>query len=256
MKYMESQSGSIFKYLSDSVRKNGAGYFVLLDPEGKYSVKIEDVVTSITKNGADAILIGGSSVRKRIFDEFVARVKSNTNLPLIVFPGSADQLSENADAVLFLSLVSGRNPRYLIEEHVKAAPTIREMDLETIPVGYIIVGSGSKTSVATESRTDPIDRDDIDCAVAHALAAKYLGMRMVYMDAGSGAKLSVPEKMIENVKSETGLPLIIGGGIRSPEEASRKVEAGADFVVIGNMIEQDPTLVAEFGRAIHRKTEK
>lgn len=255
MKSMESQSGSVFKYLMDSVRKNGAGYFVLLDPEGRYSLRIEDVVTSITKNGADAILIGGSSVRRRIFDDFVTKVKSNTNLPIIVFPGNADQLNENADAVFFLSLVSGRNPRYLIEEHVKAAPMIREMGLETIPVGYIIVGSGSQTSVAVESRTDPIDRDDIDCAVAHALAAKYLGMRMVYMDAGSGAKLSVPEKMIEKVKSETGLPLIIGGGIRSPENASKKVEAGADFVVTGNMIEQDPTLVAEFRQAIHRKPE-
>jgi phosphoglycerol geranylgeranyltransferase len=239
----------------DSVRKNGAGYFVLLDPEGRYSLKIEDVVTSITRDGADAILLGGSSVRRRTFDDFVRKVKSNTNLPLIVFPGSADQLSEDADAVLFLSLVSGRNPRYLIEEHVKAAPTIRKMGLETIPVGYIIVGSGSRTSVATESGTDPINSDDVDCVVAHALAAKYLGMKMVYMDAGSGAELSVPEKMIEMVKAETGLPLIVGGGIRSPEDAAKKVEAGADFVVTGNMIEQDPSLVAEFRQAIHRKPE-
>lgn len=255
MKSMESRSGSVFKYLMDSVRKNGAGYFVLLDPEGRYSLKIEDVVTSITRDGADAILLGGSSVRRRTFDDFVRKVKSNTNLPLIVFPGSADQLSEDADAVLFLSLVSGRNPRYLIEEHVKAAPTIRKMGLETIPVGYIIVGSGSRTSVATESGTDPINSDDVDCVVAHALAAKYLGMRMVYMDAGSGAELSVPEKMIEMVKAETGLPLIVGGGIRSPEDAAKKVEAGADFVVTGNMIEQDPSLVAEFRQAIHRKPE-
>ena len=255
MKSMESRSGSVFKYLMDSVRKNGAGYFVLLDPEGRYSLKIEDVVTSITRDGADAILLGGSSVRRRTFDDFVRKVKSNTNLPLIVFPGSADQLSEDADAVLFLSLVSGRNPRYLIEEHVKAAPTIRKMGLETIPVGYIIVGSGSRTSVATESGTDPINSDDVDCVVAHALAAKYLGMRMVYMDAGSGAELSVPEKMIERVKAETGLPLIVGGGIRSPEDAAKKVEAGADFVVTGNMIEQDPSLVAEFRQAIHRKPE-
>jgi len=255
MRSMESQSGSVFKYLMDSARRNGAGYFVLLDPEGRYSLKIEDAVSRITRDGADAILLGGSSVRRQIFGDFVKKVKSNTNLPLIVFPGSADQLSRDADAVLFLSLVSGRNPRYLIEEHVKAAPTIREMGLETIPVGYIVVGSGSRTSVAMESRTDPLDRDDVDCAVAHALAARYLGMRMVYMDAGSGAELSVPEKMIEKVKAESGLPLIVGGGIRSPEDAARKVEAGADFVVTGNMIEQDPTLVAEFRQAIHRKPE-
>lgn len=250
---MRLESGSVYDYLESVVRKSGAGYFVLLDPECTYTIRVEDAVTSATENGADAILIGGSSVASGVFDAFTKKVKSSTDLPVIVFPGNAEQLSESADAVFFLSLVSGRNPRYLIEEHVKAAPVIKELSLETIPVGYIIVYSGGPTSVAIESRTDPIDRNDVECAVAHALAARYLGMRMVYIDAGSGAKLTVPEEMIERVKSEAGMPLIIGGGIRRPEEALKKVNAGADFVVTGNMIERDPTMVAEFAKAVHRK---
>jgi len=244
---------SVFDHLTGVVSKSGAGYLVLLDPEGRYTISVEEAVTSATRSGADAILVGGSSVRGGVFDSFMKRVKSNTDLPVIVFPGNAEQLSESADAVFFLSLVSGRNPRYLIEEHVKAAPVIKGLSLETIPVGYIIVDSGGPTSVAVESRTDPIDRNDVQSAAAHALAAMYLGMKMVYMDAGSGAKLTVPEEMIENVKSETGMPLIVGGGIRSPEEALKKVNAGADFIVTGNTIEQDPGIAAEFAKAVHRK---
>jgi phosphoglycerol geranylgeranyltransferase len=241
----------VFDHLISASRKNGAGYLVLLDPEGRYRSGVEDAVTRATNGGADAILIGGSRVKRGTFDTFAEKVKSRTNLPVIVFPGNAEQLSGHADGVLFLSLVSGRNPRYLIDEHVRAAPIIKKMDLETIPVGYMVVGSGGPTSVAMESETDPLDRDDIDGAVAHALAARYLGMQMLYLDAGSGARLSVPEEMIARVKSEAGLPLIVGGGIRKPEDASRKVQAGADFIVTGNVTEENPDLAAQFSQAVH-----
>jgi phosphoglycerol geranylgeranyltransferase len=250
---MKSGSGSVLDYLLAEAKKHGAGYLVLFDPEGRYSTKVEDSVALATRGGADAILVGGSSVRKGVFEDFVGKVKANTNLPVIVFPGNADQLSRKADATFFLSLVSGRNPKYLIEEHVRAAPVIKRLGLETIPVGYMIIGSGSSTSVAAESKTDPIERNDVDVAVAHALAARYLGMKMVYMDAGSGAELSVPEEMIRKVKAEAELPVIVGGGIKTPEEARKKVEAGADFVVTGNTVERDPNLAALFAAAVHRK---
>jgi phosphoglycerol geranylgeranyltransferase len=241
----------VLEHLLDVSRERGAGYLVLLDPEGRYASGVETTVRSAAEGGADAILIGGSTLASGSFDAFARRVKSGTDLPVIVFPGNAEQLSEHADAVFFLSLVSGRNPRYLIGEHVRAAPLIRAMKLETIPVGYLIIGSGGSTSVATESKTAPLKRDDVDVAVAHALAAKYLGMRLLYLDAGSGAQMSVPEKMISRVKDETGLPLIVGGGIRKPEDAARKVDAGADFVVTGNVTEENPELAAELAKAVH-----
>jgi phosphoglycerol geranylgeranyltransferase len=239
--------------LMEVSRKKGAGYFVLFDPEGRYDTNVEKAVLSATEGGADAILVGGSSVASGLFDDFTKAVKSKTDLPVIVFPGNAEQLSEHADAVFFLSLVSGRNPRYLIEEHVKAAPVIKRMELETIPVAYMIIDSGGPTSVALESKTTPLARDDLEGAVAHAMAGKYLGMSMIYMDAGSGARLTIPEDLITRVKREAGLPLIVGGGIVDPEEASRKVDSGADFIVTGNTIEVNPGLIAKFAKAVHKK---
>ncbi len=246
--------GRVFDHLMEILEEKGAGYFVLFDPEGRYDTRVDEAVVSATRGGADAILVGGSSVASGVFDDFTRTVKSNTDLPVIVFPGNAEQLSEHADAVFFLSLVSGRNPRYLIEEHVKAAPVIKKMEIETIPVAYMIIDSGGPTSVAIESKTAPLSRDDVEDAAAHALAGKYLGMSMIYMDAGSGARLAIPEEIIGGVKRETGLPLIVGGGIREPEEASRKVDSGADFIVTGNMIEVNPGLTARFARAVHRKS--
>lgn len=242
---------SVYDYLISLCHSGRAGYMVLLDPEGRYRTGVENAVTVATKSGADAILIGGSQVASGVFDTFAKKVKSETALPIIVFPGNAEQLSEHADAVFFLSLVSGRNPKYLIEEHVRAAPIISRTGLETIPVGYMVVESGGPTSVIMESETDPLDRSNTDLAVAHALAAKYLGMKMVYLDAGSGAKLPVPEEMISRVKDETGLPLIVGGGIRKPEVAESKVRAGADFIVTGNVTEENPDMAALFARAVH-----
>lgn len=247
---------SVFEHLVALSRKKGAGYLVLLDPEGRYKSGVEDAVARASGGGADAILIGGSRVASGTFDAFAMKVKSRTDLPVIVFPGNAEQLSVHADAVFFLSLVSGRNPRYLIDEHVRAAPIIKKMGLETIPVGYIVVESGGPTSVAMESKTCPLDRNDPESAAAHALASMYLGMQMLYLDAGSGARLSVPEEMIALVKAQAGLPLIVGGGIRTPEDASRKVEAGADFVVTGNVTEGSPEMAALFSRAIHVAAER
>jgi len=161
------------------------------------------------------------------------------------------QLTSHADAILFMSLISGRNPNYLISEQVKAAPLIQKQGLEPIPTGYLLIDGGTQTSVSFISNTTPIPRDKCEIAWAHALAGQYLGMQLIYLEAGSGAKTPVPDLMISSVKKQVSVPIIVGGGIRSPETARQKVEAGADFIVTGNVIEKDPSLMSAFAEAIH-----
>jgi phosphoglycerol geranylgeranyltransferase len=173
--------------------------------------------------------------------------------PSLFSPGSSRQISPHASAILFLSLISGRNSNYLIGEQVIAAPIIRKLHLEAISTGYVLVESGKTTTVEYLSGTRPIPRDKPEIAVAHALAAQYLGMKMLYFEAGSGAEFSVPSEMIQAVAREVGIPLIVGGGIRKPEEAYKKVQAGAAFVVTGNVLEKtkDPGQVKAFAEAVH-----
>lgn len=236
----------VYQHLID-LNKKGPGYLVLLDPEREENVRVAGVAS---QNGADALLIGGSTFHTNNIEEFVTRVKEKTNLPLILFPGSKAQLSKRADALFFLSLISGRNPELLIGEHVRAALEIKRLRLETIPVGYILVDSGNPTSVVKESDTQPISRGDVEGVRAHALAAQYLGMKMVYLEGGSGAPKSVPLEMIQEVKKEISIPLIVGGGIRTPPEAKEMILAGADFIVTGNAIEEDPSKIKEFADVI------
>lgn len=243
----------VYDYLMEVVGEKGAGYLVLLDPEKIPLARVREVVSQIWKGGADAILIGGSTLYSADFDAIVAEVKGNSERPVIIFPGGAYQISRHADALLFLSLISGRNPQYLIGEQVRAAPLIKRYGLETIPVGYMLIESGNLTSVQFVSNTSPIPRDKIELAKSHALAAQYLGMKMAYLDGGSGAKESVPTRMIKEIRDSIALPVIVGGGIRRPEEAREKVEAGADFVVTGNLIEENPAMVKDFAEAIHRR---
>ena len=161
------------------------------------------------------------------------------------------QLTSYADAIFFMSLISGRNPNYLISEQVKAAPLIQKQGLEPIPTGYLLIDGGTQTSVSFISDTTPIPRDKYEIAWAHALAGQYLGMQLIYLEAGSGAEIPVPDPMISSVKKQVSVPIIVGGGIRSPETAQQKVEAGADFIVTGNVIEKDPSLMSAFAEAIH-----
>ena len=239
----------VYEYLLE-IRKRHPGYLVLLDPERGGNVEVASIAS---QGGADALLIGGSTLRTQNIEKFVIRVREvfKKKIPLILFPGSRSQLTGSADALFFLSLISGRNPEYLIGEHVRSAFEIKRMGLESIPVGYILVDSGNPTSVVEESNTRPLSRENVKGVIAHALAGQYLGMKMVYLEGGSGASKSVPDKMIREVKKEIQIPLIVGGGIRTIEDARRKIEAGADFIVTGNVIEKDPSLVKEFAKAIH-----
>ena len=238
--------------------QKGAGYFVLLDPDNYAIEKVSGHVQQMADCGVDGILVGGSLLFDSQFDGFVKTVRQSTDLPVIIFPGSSRQISPHASAILFLSLISGRNSNYLIGEQVIAAPIIRMLNLEAISTGYVLVESGKTTTVEYLSGTRPIPRDKPEIAVAHALAAQYLGMKLLYFEAGSGAQFSVPAEMIQAVTQEVEIPLIVGGGIRKPEEAFEKVQAGAAFVVTGNVLERtkDPAQVQAFADAVHAAGKK
>ena len=245
---------TIYEYLKDVRARRGAGLMVLLDPDRHDVVVIERRAMEAQKAGCDALLIGSSLLTTSNFNGVVERVKQTVDIPVILFPGGVQQLSEHADAILFLSLLSGRNPQYLIGDHVQAAPMIQKMGLEVIPTGYLLIESGTVSTVQYISDTSPIPRDKLDVVTAHALAGEYLGVKLIYLEGGSGARYSVPEEMIVAVKVTVSLPVIVGGGIRSPEDAQKKINAGADWVVVGNVLEKLPAgsnLMKEIVSAVH-----
>ncbi len=233
--------------------QKGAGYLVLIDPDKLEQARILELAERADRGGADAILVGGSLLLSSSFDNLVGLIKERIRIPLIIFPGSPTQISRYADAIFFLSLISGRNPTYLIGEQVKAAPVIKALGVEPISVGYMLIESGRVTSAEFMSNTTPIPRDKVDIAKATALAAEYLGMAMVYLEAGSGAQMAVPDEMVQATAEYVSLPVIVGGGIRTPEEAYDKAKAGAAFVVTGNVLENDNgiALIGEFAQAVH-----
>ena len=243
-----------YKKLLEIRKDRGAGYLVLLDPDNYSLERVTEHANQMADCGVDAILVGGSLLFNSHFDEFVKAVRQGTNLPVIIFPGSSRQISPYADAILFLSLISGRNSNYLIGEQVVAAPIIRALKLEPISTGYVLIESGNTTTVEYLSGTRPIPRHKAEIAVAHALAAEYLGMKMLYFEAGSGAEFSVPSEMIKAVSEQIQLPMIVGGGIRTPEQAHKKAESGASFIVTGNILERkrDPELLRAFADAVHK----
>ena len=234
-------------------KKMGAGYLVLIDPDKQDVDTAIELAKTCEKAGVDALLVGGSLLLANVFDETVKGIKENCSLPVIIFPGSTKQISKYADAILFLSLVSGRNPDSLIGSHVVAAPIIKSINLEAISTAYMFIDSGTVTSALFMSNTLPIPREKPDIAAAHALAAQYVGMQCVYLEAGSGAKYSVPNKVVAAVAQYTSMPIICGGGIRTPDEAREKVRAGASFIVTGTIIEKDsnPALIQAFADAVH-----
>ncbi len=235
-----------------TISRGSKCYWVLLDPDD-YTLEEGARVAEESQNcGADAILIGGSLLYSNHFDKFVSFVKKVVSIPVILFPGDATQLSASADALLYLSLVSGRNPMNLIGEHVKAAPVIRECGIEPIATAYMLVESGSVSSVEFMSDTRPLPRNKPQIAAAHALAAQYMGMGLVYLEAGSGALKSVPPEMIKMVRSYVEIPIIVGGGIRDAAAAREKLEAGADIIVTGNVLKNKNgvTLMREIASAV------
>jgi len=234
-------------------KDRGAGYLVLIDPDKQEIDRAVDLAKICSGAGVDAFLVGGSLLFDFIFDELIQGIKAHCDVPVIIFPGSTKQLSPYADAILFLSLISGRNANALIGEQVIAAPIIKSMGLEPISTAYMFIESGNITSAQFISDTRPIPREKPEIAMAHALAGEFLGMNLVYLEAGSGAKYSVPESLISALYDYISIPIVVGGGIRTPEQARRKVEAGASFIVTGNVIEEkrDAALVRAFADAVH-----
>ncbi|MEE8577175.1 MAG: geranylgeranylglyceryl/heptaprenylglyceryl phosphate synthase [candidate division Zixibacteria bacterium] len=229
----------VFRSLIDRQSRMGGGFFLLLDPDRAEPNRLIALAEAADDCGVDAILVGTSFSLSSNFTKMVKEIKSVATRPLIIFPGSFAQISPYADAILFTSLISGRNPSYLIDEQMKGAPLVKECGLEVIPTGYMLIESGSLTSVQFIAGCLPIPRSKNDLACAHALAGQYLGMKMIYLEAGSGASDSVPNEMIGAVANYIDIPVMVGGGMRNPEECADKIEAGASFVVVGTAFEDD-----------------
>ena len=227
--------------------------FCLIDPDKNDIENNVRLAEKYKENGTDAILIGGSIMIENNYEETIRRIKEKVDIPVIIFPGLFNFVSKYADAILLLNMISTRNPQVLIEEQVRCAPQIYQAKLETIPTAYMLVESGNLSSVQYMSHSIPIPAKKNDIAVVHALAGQYMGQKMVYLEAGSGAKYPVPDEMIKAVTSKIDIPLIVGGGIKDPETARQKAEAGADFVVIGTVLEQmnDYKIVKDFAQAVH-----
>ncbi len=242
---------SVFDKLTKVVKDKGAGFIILIDPDRKNDKKLETLVENANRSGVDAIFVGGSLMMDGGCHDRVARIKNVAKIPVIFFPGGVGQINEYYDAMLFMSVISGRNPHYLIGEQVIAAPIVKDLALEAIPTGYMLLDGGSATTVEFMSGSLPIPLDRPDIAVAHALAGQYLGMKLLYLEAGSGAKYPVPVETIKQVASETNVSLIVGGGIRTPKAAAERVKAGASFIVAGTAIEKTSELMAEFSAAVH-----
>ncbi len=244
---------SIFSELNNIIVEKGSCYIVLIDPDKKNENSIQLQVEAANNSDVDALFVGGSLMMDSKCTERVKKIKSLSDIPVIFFPGGTGQLNPYYDAILFMSVLSGRNPHYLIGEQVIAAPLIRDLGIETIPTGYILIDGGAGSTVEFMSGTRSIPMHRTDVVVAHALAGQYLGMNLIYLEAGSGAKQAIPPSIIEAVNDSIDIPLIVGGGIQSPETAALAVEAGASFIVTGTVIEKNFSIMSEFANAIHWK---
>ena len=212
---------------------------ILLDPDKIDLNSLSSLVEKINQSPATHIFVGGSSVESNIIDELILLLKENTDLPIVLFPGNPSQISDKADAILFLTLLSGRNPDYLIEHQVNAVPILKKTHLEVISTGYILIESGKQTAVERVSQTSPLNRDNSDYALQTAQAGEYIGNKLIYLEAGSGAQQAVPTIMIEKIAQNLQIPIIVGGGIRSKQGIDDAFSAGADLVVIGTAFEND-----------------
>jgi phosphoglycerol geranylgeranyltransferase len=212
---------------------------ILLDPDKIVLENLDHLLDKINQSPATHIFVGGSIVQATILEDLIAQLKQKTNLPVVIFPGDPSQISPQADAILFLSLLSGRNPDYLIEYLVPAAKILKKTNLEIISTGYILIESGNETAVARVSKTKPLNRENLDLVLATAQAGEMLGNKLMYLEAGSGAKNAVPLKMIQLIAQNIEIPIIVGGGIVDLHGIQNAYKAGADLVVIGTAFEND-----------------
>ncbi|HEX2629146.1 MAG TPA: geranylgeranylglyceryl/heptaprenylglyceryl phosphate synthase [Chitinophagaceae bacterium] len=242
---------AIYHSLMDKKKQGRKSFAVLIDPDKVNNSVLDELVELSVSAKVDYLFVGGSLVISNHLDDVVRHIKKGCDIPVILFPGSPSQVSKYADALLYLSLISGRNPELLIGQHVVSAPFVKQSGLEIMPTGYIVVDGGAPTTVSYISNAAPVPADKNEIAMCTAMAGEMLGMKLIYMDAGSGAKRPITESMIESVAKHIEAPLIIGGGITDPEKAYLNCKAGADVIVVGNAIEKDASLIREMSDAIH-----
>lgn len=242
-----------YNNLLNTIKLKGAAYLVLIDPDTINEEKLSRFVRHCSNCGVDGFLVGGSLLVNGDIEYCIRIVKKNSPLPTIIFPGDVNQVYKPADAILFLSVISGRNPEHLIGKHVLAAPLIKKTGIEPLSTGYMLIESGTTTTAQYMSGSMPLPRNKPEIAAATALAAEYLGMKLIYLEAGSGAQNPVPDEMVKAVSRNCTVPVIVGGGIRTPDAARRKVQNGAKIIVTGNFFESGDNwpLIKEFAESIH-----
>lgn len=246
---------NIHEKILEIIEKKGAAYFVLIDPDKIDNDKFPEFLSFCTDAGVDAFLVGGSLLVAGDLERTIRLIKKQTDIPVIIFPGAVEQVTAEADALLYISLVSGRNPEHLFGKHVLAAPLIKRTGLEPLSTGYMIVESGRRTTAEYMSGSNPIPRHKPEIAAATALAAEYMGMKFVYLEGGSGADNSVPDEMVKLVAHTCSIPVIVGGGIRSTGDIRNKIKSGAKIIVTGNYLEDSGNwnLIKEFAEAVHSR---
>ena len=230
---------NIYNQILQSKIENEKLLAILLDPDKIDLNTVEMLIEKINQSPATHVFIGGSLVENNILDELIIKIKQNCALPIVLFPGNPSQISNKADAILFLSLISGRNPDFLIEHQVKAVPILKQTNLEIISTGYILVESGTETAVERVSKTKPLERNNIEYVVQTAQAGELLGNKLIYLEVGSGAKQAVPLEMIQKVAQNIKIPLLVGGGIVDLLGIQKAYDSGADLLVIGTAFENN-----------------
>jgi len=241
----------IYHSFSDRKRAGKKSFAVLIDPDKVNDQNLAELIELSVSSKVDYFFVGGSLVVSNYLDQCLQLIRKNCSIPTVLFPGSPSQVSKYADALLYLSLISGRNAELLIGQHVVSAPMVKKSGLEVMSTGDMVVDGGAPTTVSYISNSSPLPSDKSEIAVCTALAGEMLGMKLIYMDAGSGAKNPISETMITKVAQSISVPLIVGGGIVDPEKAYLNCKAGADVIVVGNAIEKDSSLIREMADAVH-----
>lgn len=241
----------IYHSFSDRKRAGKKSFAVLIDPDKVNDQTVAELIELSVFSKVDYFFVGGSLVVSNYLDQCLQLIKKSCSIPTVLFPGSPSQVSKYADALLYLSLISGRNAELLIGQHVVSAPMVKKSGLEVMSTGYMVVDGGAQTTVSYISNSSPLPSDKSEIAVCTAIAGEMLGMKLIYMDAGSGAKNPISETMITKVAQSISVPLIVGGGIVDPEKAYLNCKAGADVIVVGNAIEKDSSLIREMAAAVH-----
>lgn len=241
-------SSSIYENIQEA-RANGRKLFAtLIDPDKTTPNGLSDLGIKAEKLGIDYFFMGGSLLTEDKLDDCLRTIRENCRIPILLFPGSILQINPNANGILLLSLLSGRNPDLLIGQHVVAAPYLRESGLEIISTAYLLIDGGQPTTASYMSHTAPIPADKPEIAACTAMAGQMLGFKLIYLDAGSGAQNQVSAATIKAVRKAVDLPIVVGGGIRTPDAAQRSLEAGADLIVVGNALEKAPELLEDFAK--------